>query len=110
MGAGGSSFSGKIEAGESDSVTGIGRGGVPPPTGAPATGEGLVEEAGLRSTIEPGLAACHFSIPSRPPSSAAAKPLPLTVWMWTTTGRCASSAWPRAHLRSATSWPSITPR
>ena len=48
--------------------------------------------AALPSTIEPGFAACHFSIPSRPPSSAGSKPLPLTVWMWTTTGRSASSA------------------
>ena len=65
--------------------------------------------AGLPSTIEPGFAACHFSIPSRPPSSAGAKPLPLTVWMWTTTGRSASNAASR-WLRSAlTSWPSITP-
>src|ERR1039458_6946997 len=30
-------------------------------------------------TIEFGLAACHSSIPSRPPSSAGANPLPLTV-------------------------------
>ena len=42
--------------------------------------------------IDFGLAACHFSMPSRPPSSAGAKPLPLTVAMWTTTGRSASSA------------------
>ena len=39
-----------------------------------------------------GLAACHFSMPSRPPSSAGAKPLPLTVAMCTTTGRSASNA------------------
>ena len=39
-------------------------------------------------------------MPSRPPSSAGAKPLPLTVWMWTTTGRSASSASPSAR-RSA---------
>ena len=71
-GGGFSSFSGAIESGASDSLTGTGFFG-----------------AGRRSTIEPGLAACHFSIPSRPPSSAGSKPLPLTVWMWTTTGRSA---------------------
>ena len=35
--------------------------------------------AGAPLTIDAGLAACHFSMPSRPPSSAGAKPLPLTV-------------------------------
>ena len=78
FGGGCSSFSGAIESGASDSVTAIVRG----------SGGG----AGLRSTIDPGFAACHFSMPSRPPSSAGAKPLPLTVWMWTTTGRSAASA------------------
>ena len=48
--------------------------------------------AGMRLAIEFGLAACHFSMPSRPPSSAGAKPLPLTVATWTTTGRSASKA------------------
>ncbi len=48
--------------------------GPPRPPGAPLA-------------IDLGLAACHFSIPSRPPSSAGAKPLPLTVAQWTTTGR-----------------------
>ena len=69
-GAGFSSRSGAIDSGESDSFT--------------ATGFGF--GAGAPSTMRFGFAACHFSIPSRPPSSAAAKPLPLTVWMWTTTG------------------------
>ena len=32
--------------------------------------------AGLPSTIEPGFAACHFSIPSSPPSSAGSNPCP----------------------------------
>ena len=50
-----------------------------------------------------GLAACHFSIPSSPPSSAGAKPLPFTVAMWTTTGRCglqrvAQGTAQRAHV------------
>ena len=66
----------------------------------PSRGSGFFG-AGLRSTIEPGFAACHFSIPSRPPSSAGAKPLPLTVWMWTTTGRSASSASPSAAPQRA---------
>jgi hypothetical protein len=56
-----SSRSGAIASGESDSRT--------------ATGF----EAGAPLTIEFGFAACHFSMPSRPPSSAGAKPLPLTV-------------------------------
>ena len=47
-------------------------------------------------TIEPGFAACHFSMPSSPPSSAGTKPLPFTVLQWTTTGRSASSASPIA--------------
>ena len=79
LGGGFSSFS--IFSGESDSLTGT---------------TGFSSGASLPSTIEPGLAACHFSIPSRPPSSAGSKPLPLTVWMWTTTGRSASSALRRA--------------
>ena len=89
-GGGFSSFS--IASGESDSLTGTGFG-----------------SAGWRLTIDFGFAACHFSIPSRPPSSAGAKPLPLTVWMWTTTGRWALSASPIAPRRAPTSWPSITP-
>ena len=65
--------------------------------------------AGRPPAIEFGFAACHFSIPSRPPSSAGAKPLPLTVATWITTGRSASKA-ARSALRTArTSWPSITP-
>jgi len=48
--------------------------------------------AGLRSAMLFGFAACHSSMPSRPPSSAGAKPLPLTVAMCTTTGRLAASA------------------
>ena len=60
-------------------------------------------------TIEAGLAACHFSMPSSPPSSAGAKPLPLTVLQCTTTGRSASSASPIASRSAFTSWPSITP-
>ena len=35
--------------------------------------------------------------------------LPLTVWMWTTTGRSASKASRSASRRACTSWPSITP-
>ena len=53
--------------------------------GAPCPLELLL--AGAPLAIDFGLAACHFSMPSRPPSSAAAKPLPLTVAQWTTTGR-----------------------
>ena len=65
--------------------------------------------AGMRLAIEFGLAACHFSMPSRPPSSAGANPLPLTVATCTTTGRSASNA-RRSALRSSwTSWPSMTP-
>ena len=59
-----------IPSGESVSVTGTGFGAL----------------AGSPLTIDFGFAACHSSIDSRPPSSAGAKPLPLTVWMWTTTG------------------------
>ena len=86
-----SSRSGAIASGESDSLTGTGFG------------------AGAPFTMLFGFAACHFSIPSRPPSSAGAKPLPLTVWMWTTTGRSASKASRSASRRACTSWPSITP-
>ena len=50
----------------------------------------------MRLAIEFGFAACHFSMPSRPPSSAGAKPLPLTVATCTTTGRSASKARRRA--------------
>ena len=89
-GAGFSSFS--IASGEAVSLTGAG-----------------FDAAGTRLTIDFGFAACHFSIPSRPPSSAAAKPLPLTVWMWTTTGRWAPRASPIARRSAPTSWPSITP-
>ena len=53
---------------------------------------GFGRGAGAPLAIDFGLAACHFSMPSRPPSSAGAKPLPLTVATWTTTGRSASSA------------------
>src|SRR6185437_2723866 len=65
--------------------------------------------AGEPFTIELGLAACHFSIPSSPPYSAGAKPLPLTVAMCTTTGRSAASASRSARRSALTSWPSITP-
>ena len=76
--------------------------------GAPFDGAGFAV-TGAPLAIDLGLAACHFSMPSRPPSSAGAKPLPFTVAMWTTTGRCASSAL-RSALRSARmSWPSMTP-
>ena len=75
---------------------------------------GAVLDAGLDGTaapetIEPGLAACQRSMPSRPPSSAGAKPLPFTVAMWTTTGRSAASAWRSARRRPGRSWPSMTP-
>ena len=66
--------------------------------------------AGMRCEIDFGLAACHFSMPSRPPSSAGAKPLPLTVAQWMTTGRSASKAVFSARRMACTSWPSITPR
>ena len=71
-----------------------------------AAGAGRVGEP---LTIDFGLAACHFSMPSRPPSSAGAKPLPLTVAMCTTTGRSAASASRSASRSARTSWPSITP-
>ena len=76
--------------------------------GAPPAPPGL-EGAGMRLAIEFGLAACHFSMPSSPPSSAGAKPLPLTVAQWMTTGRSASNAALSARRSSRTSWPSITP-
>ena len=60
-------------------------------------------------SIDFGFAACHFSMPSRPPSSAGAKPFPFTVLMWTTTGRFAFSACRSARRSAFTSWPSITP-
>ena len=59
--------------------------------------------AGSRPEIELGLAACHFSMPSRPPSSAGAKPLPLTVAQCTTTGRWAVIASRRARRSARTS-------
>ena len=65
--------------------------------------------AGIRFAIEFGLAACHFSMPSRPPSSAGGKPLPLTVAQWMTTGRSASNAARSARRSARTSWPSMTP-
>ena len=74
---------------------------------APAGFEGTGATSPL--AIDLGLAACHFSMPSRPPSSAGAKPLPFTVAMCTTTGRSASSASRRARRSARTSWPSITP-
>jgi hypothetical protein len=73
---------------------------------APVVATGLV---GTPSLIEFGLAACHSSMPSRPPSSAGAKPLPLTVAMCTTTGRSAARASRSAARRACTSWPSTTP-
>ena len=65
--------------------------------------------AGSPFAIDLGLAACHFSMPSRPPSSAGAKPLPLTVAQWITTGRSAASASRSARRIARTSCPSITP-
>src|SRR5436309_9016303 len=56
--------------------------------------------AGAPLEMDLGLAACHFSIPSRPPSSAGGKPFPLTVAQCTTTGRSAASA-SRSALRTA---------
>ena len=47
--------------------------------GGRAAAELTCGTAGRRPTIEAGFAACHASIPARPPSSAAAKPFPLTV-------------------------------
>ncbi len=75
--------------------------------GAPA-GLGLAG-AGTPPAIDFGLAACHFSMPSSPPSSAGAKPLPLTVATCTTTGRSASKAAFSARRSARTSWPSTTP-
>jgi hypothetical protein len=95
LAAGGFSSS-SIPSGESVSVTGTGL----------ASADSL---AGRPSTIEFGFAACHSSIDSRPPSSAASKPFPLTVWMWTITGRSAAKASVSASRRAWTSWPSITP-
>ena len=65
--------------------------------------------AGMPLAIDLGLAACHFSMPSSPPSSAGAKPLPLTVAQWITTGRSAASASRSARRTARTSCPSITP-
>jgi hypothetical protein len=65
--------------------------------------------AGSRLTIDFGLAACHFSMPSRPPSSAGPKPLPLTVATWTTTGRLALERRAQRVAQARTSWPSMTP-
>jgi hypothetical protein len=62
-----------------------------------------LDGAGMRFAIEFGLAACHFSMPSRPPSSAGEKPLPLTVAQWITTGRSASNAARSARRRARTS-------
>src|SRR3712207_4101248 len=59
--------------------------------GAPAAPcAGSVFEAAWRLTIDDGLAACHFSMPSSPPSSAGAKPLPLIVFAGAADGRSAS--------------------
>ena len=71
--------------------------------------EAGLDGAGMRLAIELGLAACHFSMPSRPPSSAGEKPLPLTVAQCTTTGRSASNAARSARRSARTSWPSMTP-
>ncbi len=76
--------------------------------GAATAGLGF-DGAGTRPAIEFGLAACHFSMPSRPPSSAGAKPLPLTVATWITTGRSASKAARSARRSARTSWPSTMP-
>src|SRR4051794_22159925 len=51
-----------------------------------AAGAAGAAGAGMRLAIELGLAACHFPMPSSPPCSAGANPLPLTVAQWTTTG------------------------
>ncbi len=64
--------------------------------------------AGLAATGAPpemefGLAACQVSMPSRPPSSAGAKPLPFTVATCTTTGRCAAKASTSARRTAPTS-------
>ena len=77
--------------------------------GAGEAGFAFLAFAAAPFTIEPGFAACHFSMPSSPPSSAGMKPLPLTVLQCTTTGRSASSASPIAWRSAFTSWPSITP-
>ena len=63
----------------------------------------------MRLAIEFGFAACHFSMPSSPPSSAGEKPLPLTVATCSTTGRSASNAARSPRRSSRTSWPSMTP-
>jgi hypothetical protein len=105
-GGGFSSFSGAIAGGESVSLTGSGFLSFGDPA---APGVADEEAAGILFTIEPGFAACHFSIPSRPPSSAAAKPLPFTVWMCTTTGRWAFIAPAIARRSAPTSCPSTTP-
>ncbi len=77
--------------------------------GAAGVAGGGAFGAGAPLTIEAGLAACHCSMPSRPPSSAGAKPLPLTVAACTTTGRSASRPSLIASRRAPTSWPSMTP-
>ena len=74
---------------------------------APSGAAGRI--AGLRATIDAGCAACHCSMPSRPPFSDGENPLPLTVFTWITTGRCAASASRSAIRISPMSWPSITP-
>ena len=74
-------------------------------TGRIAGGAG----AAIPFAIEFGFAACQRSMPSRPPSSAGAKPLPFTVATWTTTGRPAANALRSARRRARTSWPSMTP-
>jgi hypothetical protein len=76
-------------------------GGLAPADFAAVTGAPLA--------IDLGFAACHFSMPSRPPSSAGANPLPLTVAMCTTTGRSAASALRSARRRARVSCPSMTP-
>ena len=65
--------------------------------------------AAIPLEIEFGLAACQRSMPSRPPSSAGAKPLPLTVATCTTTGRSAANALLSARRSARMSWPSMTP-
>ena len=90
---------------------GAGRGALPLLAFAAAVASGGLGAGwvGTPFKIDFGFAACHFSIPSRPPSSAGAKPLPFTVAMCTTTGRCAASASRSATRSARTSWPSITP-
>src|SRR2546423_760325 len=71
-------------------------------------GAGLAEDAlaaggrvGDPLRIDFGLAACHFSLPSRPPSSAGREPLPLARAVCPPTGTPAAHAWARAAKGAA---------